>query len=267
MRWTVLPSMRRFAADRAEEPRRLYLELLKSALTRMAFEDESLIPEDPDRVPVPLDLELRSVGRDWPLHAETMIGLARLENVQHAVETVITENVPGDLIETGVWRGGTVIFMRALLAAYGERSRQVWAADSFEGIPRVDTSRYPADEIATGLSEIRELAVPLAQVQANFQRYGLLDDRVRFLPGWFRDTLPTAPIERLAVLRLDGDLYESTIIALESLYPKLSPGGFTIIDDYALPMCRAAVDDYRNRHGITDSIREVDWTGIYWRRS
>jgi hypothetical protein len=263
----VPPSIRRFGADRAEEPRRLYLDLLKSTLTRIAFEDESLIPEDPDLVPVPLDLELRSIGRDWPVHAETMIGLARLDNVQHAVETVIGENVPGDLIETGVWRGGTVIFMRALLAAYGDPSRRVWVADSFEGLPRVDTANYPADEPAAGLADIRELAVPLAQVQANFARYGLLDERVRFLPGWFRDTLPTAPIERLAVLRLDGDLYESTIIALDSLYPKLSPGGFTIIDDYALPMCRAAVDDYRNSRGITEPIEEVDWTGVYWRRS
>ena len=112
-----------------------------------------------------------------------------------------------------------------------------------------------------------ELAVSLEQVQANFARYGLLDEQVRFLPGWFRDTLPTAPIRRLALLRLDGDLYESTWIALESLYPKLSPGGFAIVDDYgAIPACRAAVDEFRAAERITESLIEIDWTGVYWRR-
>ena len=76
------------------------------------------------------------------------------------------------------------------------------------------------------------LAVPEEEVKANFRRYGLLDDQVRFLPGWFKDTLQDAPIDRIAVLRLDGDLYESTIQALDALYPRVSPGGFCIIDDY-----------------------------------
>ena len=140
--------------------------------------------------------------------------------------------MPGDLIETGVWRGGAAIFMRGVLAAHGD-PRTVWVADSFQGLPKPEPRSIPGRRgrraLAAGL-----LAVSLDEVKANFGRYGLLDDQVRFLPGWFRDTLPTAPIERLAVLRLDGDLYESTIVALESLYPKLSPGGFVVVDDYAL---------------------------------
>ena len=108
----------------------------------------------------------------------------------------------------------------------------------------------------------------LDQVKANFARYDLLDDRVQFLKGWFKDTLPHAPISRLAVMRLDGDLYESTMDALTALYPKLSPGGYVIIDDYgAINACRQAVHDFRNTHGIEDPIQEVDWTGAYWRRS
>ncbi len=90
---------------------------------------------------------------------------------------------------------------------------------------------------------------------------------MRFLEGWFRDTLPNAPIESLAVIRLDGDLYESTTDALAALYPKLSPGGFVIVDDYgAFEPCRRAVDDYRATRGIDDAIEEVDWTGVCWRR-
>jgi len=112
------------------------------------------------------------------------------------------------------------------------------------------------------------LAVPLERVQDNFRRYGLLDSQVRFLKGWFRDTLPTAPIDRLAILRLDGDLYESTIQALDSLYDKLSPGGFVIVDDFHnVAACRQAVHDFRNNRGITDPIQTIDWGGAFWRRS
>ena len=246
----------------------LYLDLLKRTLTRIGFEDEALNPStDVEALTaVPLDPQLRSQGLDWPVHAETMIGLARLDNLQQAVETVLTERVPGDLIETGVWRGGACILMRAVLAAYGDSDRTVWAADSFQGLPRPDSETYPAD---TGdvLYTIDHLAAGLDEVRANFRRYGLLDEQVRFLPGWFRDTLPSAPIERLAVLRLDGDLYESTIIALKALYPKLSRGGFVIVDDYgAVPACREAVGDYRREHGIVESMVEIDWTGVYWRK-
>ena len=104
-------------------------------------------------------------------------------------------------------------------------------------------------------------------VRANFQRYGLLDDQVRFVPGWFKDTLHDAPIQQIAVLRLDGDLYESTIQALDGLYERLSPGGFCIIDDYhALDSCKQAVTDYRTKHGITAEIKEIDGTGVFWRK-
>lgn len=208
----------------------------------------------------------REFGLDWPEHAETMAGLRRLNNVQECMEDVIARGVPGDFIETGVWRGGTSIFMRAVLAARGETSASVWVADSFAGLPRPNAIDYPADEGLDYFSH-GELSVGLNSVRANFARYGMLDDRVRFLPGWFKDTLPDADIDRLALLRLDGDLYESTIDALRALYPKLSVGGYCIVDDYgALDACRRAVDDYRATHGITEPMEAIDWTGTYWRR-
>ena len=112
------------------------------------------------------------------------------------------------------------------------------------------------------------LAVTVDDVRSNFARYGLLDDQVEFLVGWFADTLATAPIEKLAVMRLDGDFYESTMDALSALYPKLSVGGYVIIDDYGcIDACRAAVHDYREAHGITDEIKLIDWTGAYWKRT
>ena len=208
----------------------------------------------------------RAEGRDWPPFAETMIGTRRLENLVRCVRQVIEDDVPGDLIETGAWRGGATILMRGILAAYGVTDRCVWVADSFEGLPTPDGRQYPADD-GVDLSGVGILKVDVDRVRANFDRYGLLDDQVQFLEGWFRDTLPNAPIESLAVIRLDGDLYESTADALAALYPKLSPGGFVIVDDYGAfePCCRA-VDDYRAAHGIDDPIEEVDWTGVCWRR-
>jgi hypothetical protein len=238
-----------------QTPEQLYLDLLKRCLTRIAFDTS------PD-----FDAQIRREGRDWPGDAETMIGLERLENLESCVRDVLERNVPGDLIETGVWRGGAAILMRAMLKLAGDTSRVVWAADSFAGLPPPDPVRYPKD---AGDEHWKQapLAVSRPEVARNFARYGLLDDQVRFLEGWFRDTLPGAPIDRLAVLRLDGDMYESTTVALESLYPKLSRGGYVIVDDYgAVPGCREAVQDYRARFDVREPILPIDWTGVYWQR-
>jgi O-methyltransferase len=215
----------------------------------------------------PYDAELRAIGRDWPARADSMIGLSRMENIQHCIEAVIRDEVPGDLIETGVWRGGATIFMRGVLKAYGETNRTVWAADSFEGLPAPDPARYPADAGDTFYKQ-SGLAVGVEQVKHNFERYGLLDDQVKFLVGWFKDTLPTAPIDQLAVMRLDGDLYESTWQAIEALYPKLAPGGFCIVDDYGdlVAQCQRAIHDYRDAHRIAEEIVDVDGFGAYWRK-
>ena len=172
----------------------------------------------------------------------------------------MAKGVPGDLIETGVWRGGSTIFMRALLKAHGITDRTVWVADSFQGLPP------PADaEDGADLSAVEQLAVSLGQVQGNFDRFGLLDDQVKFLQGWFADTLPTAPIEKLAILRLDGDLYSSTMDALTALYPKVSEGGYVIVDDYgSWPSCKRAVETYLRENQISADIKEIDFTGAYW---
>jgi O-methyltransferase len=217
--------------------------------------------------PVPFDEQKRSLGLDWPTAAETMIGMQRLTSLQRCVETVLAEDVPGDLIECGVWRGGACILMRAVLTAYGDQKRCVWLADSFAGLPKPDEEKYSADK-GLRLDLLGDiLAISEATVKANFKRFGLLDDRVKFLVGWFKDTLESAPIDSISVLRLDGDLYESTIQALNALYPRLSPGGFCIIDDYhPIEACRQAVTDYREREGISAEITEIDGSGVLWRK-
>ncbi len=209
----------------------------------------------------PYDASIREEGRDWPLFGYTMIGHRRLDNVRHCVETVLREDIPGDILEAGVWRGGATIFVRAMLRAYGVTDRTVWVADSFEGLP------VPANETdGADFSGIPVLKVSIDQVRANFEKFGLLDDQVVFLQGWFADTLPKAPIDRLAVLRLDGDLYSSTMDTLQSLYDKVSPGGFVIVDDYhSWDSCRRAVTDFLEERSLAPKIESVDWAAAYWR--
>ncbi len=198
--------------------------------------------------------------------AHSMIGRKRMDNLEACLGSILADGVPGDLIETGVWRGGATIFMRGFLKAFGVEDRCVWVADSFAGLP--PPSRPEDADYDLSPTHWPSLAVNLETVQALFTRYGLLDDKVRFLKGWFKDTLATAPIERLALLRLDGDLYESTMDALEPLYAKVSPGGFVIVDDYnSMPPCAQAVDEFRQRHNIVDAMVEIDRQGVYWRKS
>lgn len=267
----------------------LYLDLLKRVLTRYGFEDEALVPfrsaGQADRLlrglvrrrfgprggqlvqRTTVDPARREVGGDLPSSAETMVGLERLDNLRTCIETALADGVPGDVIETGVWRGGACIFARGVLKAHGVTDRTVWVADSFRGLPPPDAEHYPADAGDDHWTR-PELAIGLEQVKQNFRRYGLLDEQVRFLEGWFKDTLPGAPIEQLAVARLDGDMYESTMDALTALYDKVAVGGFVIIDDYgAVEGCRQATEDFRTSRGITTPVERIDWTGAYWRRA
>ena len=206
------------------------------------------------------DRKIRSIGLDWPLQGLTMVGLQRLDDLQSCVEQVVRDGVEGDLIEAGAWRGGASILMRATLDTVGERGRDVWVADSFQGFAPDDA----VGEVDLGTNDF--LAVPLEEVRANFARFGL-ESGVRFVPGYFEETLPALAGARWAVVRLDGDTYEATMTTLESLYPGLSPGGHLIVDDYLLlDDCRQAVDDFRARHGITEPVEEIDWNSVRWRR-
>ena len=269
--------------DRTDDAPKLYIDLVKRCVLNLPYVDAELNPIQPYGRVRSLVLKAfeaggiqlahrrrgnyakRIAGQDFSDVAHTMLSVKRLDNVQYCIETILKDDVPGDFIETGVMRGGTVILMRAILKAYGVTDRTVWAADSFEGLPAPNVEKYPQDEGAAW-HERPLTEVGVDHVKRNFERYGLLDDRVRFLKGWFRDSLPGAAVERLALLRLDGDLYESTMDALEPLYPKLSVGGFVIVDDYNLPACREAIHDYRKREGITEQMIPIDDAGVYWRR-
>jgi O-methyltransferase len=255
------------------ELRAAYLNLMKRSLCDLLTPQTLTAVPKPDGTvvaePLPdADRDRREAGADWPVNGTTMIGMRRLDHLQECVETIVRDGVEGDLIETGVWRGGASILMRATLAALGVEDRTVWLADSFEGLPKSRPDEFPGDAGSDEHFEFDYLAVSEDEVRAAFQRYDLLDDRVRFLRGFFSESLP--PLKghhRWSLLRLDGDMYESTITALDSLYPDLSPGGIVIVDDYgAIPQCRQAVEDFRDAHGIDEEIGIIDWTGAWWRR-
>ena len=273
-------------AAESVELRKLYIDLLMKCLTMWLWEardGEQIQPFGNDlrsrarnfvkrtlgrEVPPKRDAQTkRMLGRDWPQLAHTMIGWKRLDNLRMCLEDTLAKGVPGDFIETGVWRGGATILMRGVLKAYSVSDRRVFVADSFAGLPPPDPAKYPADK-GSMHHEVTQLAISVEEVRRNFERYGLLDNQVCFLKGWFKDTLPTAPIQRLAVARLDGDMYESTMDALVALYPKLSVGGYLILDDYqSVAGCRMAAEDYRTAHGIKDAIERIDEDGVFWRRT
>jgi O-methyltransferase len=244
----------------------LYLDLLKKVLTNTIYTVEPGEESEATFVRRFIDHYIQGT-------AISMLPLGRLDNLQFCIDRVLRDRVPGDLIETGVWRGGATIFMRAMLKAYAVTDRTVWVADSFEGLPEPDAEKFPIEAETHHGSLMTKVydhfAVDLEAVKSNFRAYGMLDNQVGFLKGWFKDTLPTAPFSTLAIMRLDGDYYESTTDALTNLYDKLSVGGYAIIDDYAEDAwthCRRAVDDFRRQRNIEEPLIQVDSKCFYWKR-
>jgi hypothetical protein len=257
------------AAEGRQLSELLYLDLLKRSLTNTLFATEPDTSEDN---------VLRFVGEHIRHYQESaavsMLPLCRLDNIEMCINEVLKNGVSGDLIETGVWRGGSTIFMRAMLKLRDVADRTVWVADSFEGLPEPDEERFPLEAKAyrgaAMMKVYNHLAVGLDEVKRNFAAYGMLDNQVSFLKGWFKDTLPSAKIDKLSILRLDGDYYESTMDALTNLYDKVSIGGFIIVDDYGeetWTYCSRAVDEFREQRGISDPLVRVDKPCYYWQKT
>ena len=233
--------------------------LYEKFFEKLEYPDEKTMSEVVDG-PI---LESRRVGRDWPQRAHTMVGRERLRNLENCLNYVRKNNIDGDFIETGVWRGGACIFVKKYLDMY-EMNRKVFVADSFKGLPPPE---IPQDEGAN-YHMFPELAISLEKVTSYFKQYGCLDDNVVFLEGWFKDTLPNnEKIEKLSILRMDGDMYKSTMDVFESCYHKLSVGGFCIIDDWCIPDCREAVEDWWKILGVSPAYVDIDGSSIYWQKN
>ncbi|PHM36573.1 TylF/MycF/NovP-related O-methyltransferase [Xenorhabdus innexi] len=269
----------------------MYLDLLGRTLTNRIYE-----PEKPKGTLHEVEsirevlCQLSDEGIDLGISAEeltdilqytkrsrnihTYVSEEALSNIRFAVETVHRENIEGDLLDCGVLRGGTSIYMAGALK-YLSSSRKVYVADSFSGLPSPSAKDgmfinqfwhrfakhlplYNLDCLAT-----------IDDVKENFHRYGLLSESVVFTKGWFADTLPCLPDEaRFSVIRIDADWYSSTLDVLNNTYHKLSENGFIIIDDYHLPGCQNAVDEFRKLHGITAQLEVADKSAgvFFWRK-
>lgn len=212
--------------------------------------------------------EDRAEGRGWPAQAETMMGLIRMELLQKCLVDVVSRGVEGDFFEAGCWRGGGVIFMLGVLKALGDSSRRVWAADSFRGYPEPTANSFEVDRHLFQRGDY--FSVSRALLEANVRKYGLWDERLRILEGWFSESIPRAPIEKLSFLRIDVDGYEGVRDALTLLYPKLSTSGYVLIEDVRQPGAKRAMEELFASLGRREEVREVEQKypcAVYWQKS
>lgn len=279
--------------DPAAVMRRRYLELLKRALVNLLYPEHELWMRHVAKAghhvdKAARDRELRDIRHLQPdayaalIHCKhfgevmygeptrdshTMVGLRRLNNLEYCARRVFAEQVAGDFLEAGVCQGGATIFLRALQVAFGEEERRTWVADSFQGLPPPVLPQDISHNMDFIEARFPWLAISEETVRENFRIYDLLSEQVRFIPGWFDQTLESTPTGPLALLRVDADLYQSTRDVLAGLYDRVSVGGYVIIDDYgSFAACRKAVDEFRQHRGITEDIRFIDSTGIFWRK-
>ena len=212
----------------------------------------------------PYQGRLRWYGKDWGPYAHAMVGHKRLRNVRAAIESVIADGVEGDFAELGVWRGGVCIFAKLCLDAYGQPARRVHAFDVFGDLP------------AYGAGKARRnfLSVSEEQVRHNFEKYGLtLDDSIVFHKGLFQQTarefrLTTPATTRLAVLRIDGNFYESYEDAMYYLYELVPVGGIVIWDDYGSSgSVKRMWKEFRTNYSMPEELHAVDNDGVWWRKT
>jgi len=197
---------------------------------------------------------------------------ATIQNTFELALAALDQGVPGDLVECGVFAGSQAAVMARALVRRGDRARRVHLFDSFAGIPQagpMDDATI-TDLIGPGDGSLRTTGVsacPLAQVRKNMAVWGVPEELLIYHEGWFQEVLPKTQMWPIALLRLDGDLYESTRVCLEHLYPRVSVGGYVIIDDWALTGCRKAVREYLSALGESPAIEAVpDGMGVVWWR-
>ena len=187
-----------------------------------------------------------------------MVGLRRLDDPQARVETIVRDGVEGDLIEARDLARRRFDPLRATLDALGDGDPRSASPTRFQGFPAADEQFEHA---------VDYLAVPVEDVRANFARLGY-EQGLRFVAGFFEDTLPDLAGERWSLLRLDGDTYEATRTTLRGALSRSSAGGYLIVDDHgALEDAGARSTSSAPSTGSPDPLEEVDWTCVHWRRT
>lgn len=258
--------------------RELYLHTLRDTLCGASFQDSNHLPYWPLRrlvkkllpgliVSIPSKSENKS--DKWPIHALTMVGKKRLNNFRAVIEAVHFNSVQGAIVECGVWRGGSSIFAAGVLQSLGD-TRNIHLCDSFTGVPAGILDEDLSDNLYRSADV---LGISQKEVKENFKRFHLWSSNIWCWEGLFKDTLPKFPEGKIAVLRCDGDLYESTMDILVNLYPKVVVGGYVIIDDWSLPMCKKACEDYFWQYQIKPKLVDIEGNNpqgnqiaVFWRK-
>jgi O-methyltransferase len=199
----------------------------------------------------------------------TMTSVERMYALYQAVRHVHAADIEGDVVECGVWRGGSSMLAALTLDSLGDRERSLWLYDTFEGMPppsEVDRTIHGQDAAALlerpgAAGEHTRAAAGLDEVKANLAATGYPSDRLHFVEGMVEDTIPAVAPDQISVLRLDTDWYESTRHELEHLWPRLSPGGVLIVDDYGhWQGARRAVDEFLATVEPV-LLQRIDYTG------
>ena len=238
-----------------------WLDIVKDALTGALLRTPSLKPGIGNNLEQQhFNFDLRNVGLDWPQFGFTMVGRKRLDSLERIVFDVVANSKLGDFIECGVWRGGASIFAAILFDVLSQTDRRVFVADSFRGLPRASNAH---DE--DRWSKMPFLQVSQEEVEANFRNFRALRPNVRFVRGYFNESLPRirSEIKALSILRLDGDMYESCADIIANLFDKLVVGGYMIVDDWFGFPCKDAVEDFFKYHNYDSyHVEAVDTLSV-----
>lgn len=224
----------------------------------------TIAPPDVDDIDA-ASLQTYEVVREY-----TMTTLQRVAALCEAVRYVTRHAIPGDLVECGVWRGGSMLAAARTLLEQGDHERTLWLFDTFTGMSAptdVDirsTDGAPATDLLASHDRTTDLwaVAPLDEVKRVMTLSEYPEGNIRYVKGRVEETIPTAAPQRIAILRLDTDWYESTRHELEHLVPRISPGGVLIIDDYGFWQgARRAVDDYLQATNVPILLNRIDATG------
>ena len=191
----------------------------------------------------------------------TLVGLERVQNLCRLAQRIEDEKIPGDVVECGVYNGGTAAIL-ARIATRSRMRRTVWLFDSFKGMPETTERDGPEAQEYVG-----KVLGNVGQVRALLKKTGADLNRVRIVEGYYQDTFPKAEIDRIALLNIDADWYESVRLCFEKFYDSIVTDGFVSIDDYGhWPGCRTAVDEFFQKRRLAYPLQEVDYTARWFQK-
>lgn len=252
--------VQRASGQKHEHTRQEYLYMVEMAVTGSLFDEAGKC--DPKSFggcasSTTYNETERNEGLDWPYVGHTMVGHLRIQNVKKALLDVLANNIPGDFVELGVWRGGVCIYARCLLNSHHETDRKVHLFDAFENIPGYETSTS-------------YLSVSQAQVEHNLEKYHAKEGTV-FHKGLFKDSVKPFASEfkgNISVLRVDGNFYDSYQDAMYYLYDKVPVGGYVIFDDVmSHPAVTRFWEDFKREQGLPEELIQIDFHSAYYKKT